>query len=153
MTDTLRIDTGEKHIAITNANGDVRGEIVFNPADVLFAERFYKVVGEFDVKLTEYQSRYEEVGKDTDEHGVLLHAENNLQLLRETCEYIRGQIDYLFGEGTSQIAFGDAMVLNMFEQFFDGITPFIQTARVQKISQYMPPPNGNGKKSRKRKAK
>jgi hypothetical protein len=49
---------------------------------------------------------------------------------------MRGQIDVLFGEGTSQKAFGNALELGMFEQFFSGITPFVQTVRKEKIAKY-----------------
>ena len=42
----------------------------------------------------------------------------------------------VFGAGTSEKAFGEAQTLNMFEQFFDGITPYIQGARGQKVSKY-----------------
>ena len=136
--DTLQINTGEKRIAI---NGDPERVIVFNPSDVRFAERFYGLIKEFEDKLKEYQPRSEEIEihQDVDENGVPLNLPDKLALMREVCEYMRSKIDELFGAGTSQKAFGDALVLGVFEQFFVGITPFIQAARTEKISQYTTP--------------
>lgn len=132
--DSIRIDTGAKRIAI---NDDPERVITFNPSDVLFVERFYKIVGEFEAKLHEYETRY--AALPVVENSGIPVADAHLALLRETCEYVREKIDYVFGAGTSQIVFGDSMVLNAFEQFFDGVTPFIQNTRVEKVRQYLPP--------------
>lgn len=147
--DSIKIDTGEKRIAI---NDDPNRVIVFNPSDVGFAERFYKIIGEFEQKQIEYQERYAQIEKDggLDATGLPKNAEALLALTRETCDYFRGRIDYLFGEGTSQTVFGDAMVLNMFEQFFAGITPFIQSVRSRKVAQYIPAVKPAGKKTRRK---
>lgn len=58
------------------------------------------------------------------------------KLTKDLCAYLRKQIDTLFGAGTSDTAFGKANTPEMFVQFFDGITPFIQTAREKKVSKY-----------------
>jgi hypothetical protein len=133
--DSLQINTGEKHIAI---NGDENRVIVFNPTDVIFAEKFYNLVGDFENKLTEYQRRGEVIDENqvTDKKGVPSNLDERLALLREVCEYVRERIDHLFGIGTSQKAFGDTLSLDVFQQFFTGITPFIQTTRAEKIAQY-----------------
>jgi hypothetical protein len=147
--DSIRIDTGEKRIAI---NDDPERVIVFNPSDIVFAEKFYRVVGEFEAKQQEYISRSDEIEAvtDKDSNGLPANMEERLALLRETCEYIREKVDYVFGSGTSQTVFGDAMTLNMFEQFFSGIMPFIRSTRTEKIKQYLPP--APVKKTRKRKS-
>ena len=138
MSDTLHISTGEKRIAIER-DGKPAGEIVFNPSDVVFAEKFYRLIGEFETKSDEFSRRAEEVKDDT---GA------QLALLSETCTYFKEKINYLFGETASKVAFGDANTLDMFSQFFEGMTPFIRGARTQKIAQYMPPAKA---KQRKRK--
>ena len=134
-TDTIVIDTGEKRIAV---NGDPEKVIVFNPTDVVFVERFYQLMGQAEQKAEEYKvrARVLEAVKDRDANGLPLNIKERLDLLRDSCGYMRTQIDDVFGAGTSQKAFGDAMTLNMFEQFFDGIKPFFQKARVSKIAEY-----------------
>jgi hypothetical protein len=133
--DSIQINTGEKRIAV---NGDPERVIVFNPSDVLFAERFYKLITEFEKKLNEYKIRAEEIDEnsDVDDLGIPVNTQVRIDLMCEACIYIREQIDLLFGKGTSQKAFGDALTLDMFQQFFEGITPFIQNERSAKIEKY-----------------
>lgn len=134
--DSIRIDTGEKRIAI---NDDPERVIVFNPQDISFAERFYQLLQDFEAKQVEYQARADELdNQELDEHGIPSRIDESLALLREVCEFLKGRIDHLFGEGTSRKAFGDAMTLGMFEQFFEGIVPFVQTARGNKVARYAP---------------
>lgn len=134
--DNIQINVGEKRVII---NGDPNRVIVFNPSDALFAERFYNLICEFDAKLDEYKERSREIAliKDVDERGIPLNFVENLKLMKEACTFIRDRIDVLFGPGTSQIAFGDAMSLDMFVQFFEGITPLIQAVRKESMDKYM----------------
>jgi hypothetical protein len=136
--DSLQITTSEKRITI---NGDPERVIVFNPADVMFAERFYKLMDDFQEQFTQYGAKAEEIesNQELDANGIPVNVAARIELLKEMCQYMRGQIDVLFGEGTSQKAFGNALELGMFEQFFGGITPFVQTVRKEKIAKYVNP--------------
>jgi len=133
--DSLQINTGEKRIAINN---DPTRMLVFNPSDVIFAERFYKLIGEFEAKFTEYQTKAKaiEAVAANDANGFPVNTDERIALIKDACSYIKERIDILFGIGSSQIIFGDAMNLDMFSEFFTGITPFIQQARSTKIAQY-----------------
>jgi hypothetical protein len=122
--DSLNISTGAKHIAITR-DGESVGELVFNPSDAVFAEKFYRLITEFETKFTEYETQLEGATQ-----------EETIALLSRTCTYVRERIDYLFGAGTSQLVFGDAMVMDAFGQFFDGIGQFFSTVRGEKIAKY-----------------
>jgi hypothetical protein len=152
QSDSLVIDTGEKRIAINN---DPERVIVFNPYDVIFAEKFYRLIDELQKQLTEYKTKSDVLSKNkaTDENQIPANMQERLVLMRESCIYLREQIDMLFGAGTSQKVFGDALVLRIdadkpgpFEQFFTGIMPFIQVARAEKVTKYT-----NPKRPRKRK--
>ena len=134
--DSIRIDTGEKRIAI---NDDPERVIVFNPGDIGFAERFYQLLQDFEAKQVEYQARAEDLDNQAlDERGIPSRIGESLALLREVCEFLKERIDHLFGAGTSAKVFGEAMTLDMFEQFFTGIVPFVQTARSGKVTKYAP---------------
>jgi len=137
MTDILHINTGMKRILILRDN-EPEQFIQFNPSDVDFAEKFYQLIGEFEAKQTEYKKRFDEIEKDTeiDKHDIPVNLPNKFTLLRGVCEFIKDRIDNLFGVGTSKIVFGDALTLNMFSQFFEGVAPFIQTARAEKVAKY-----------------
>lgn len=146
--ETLQITTGEKRIAI---NGDESRVIAFNPNDVLFAEKFYRLINDFQSKLTEYQTRNDALdsGSELDPDGIPVNMPERLELLKEACTYIREKIDMLFGAGTSQKAFGDALELDMFSQFFSGMTPFISSVRNEKVAKYVntaTKPKRNGRK-------
>jgi hypothetical protein len=132
---SIQINTGEIKLAI---NDDPNRVIVFNPADVMFAERFYKMAGTLEDTLTQYQRQMTELEKETgvDEKGIPVNADARMELVKEISTYCRGQIDELFGAGTSQKAFGDTLNVSVFAQFFEGITPFIKQARADKIQKY-----------------
>ena len=137
VMDSLQINTGEKRIPITR-DGVSAGELVFNPSDTLFAERFYKLIGEFENKLTQYQVKSVVLEADNTPNGNDLPANMGarLELVKEACEYARESIDKVFGAGTSQTVFGDTYSLDSVQQFFEGITPYIKTARTEKVAKY-----------------
>ena len=143
--DSIRIGASVKRIAV---NDDPERLIVFDPSDVAFAERFYALIKDFETKQAEYQARAEEIDRaqETDAYGLPENLEKRLAFLREACEYMRAQIDRVFGAGTSQAAFGDTLSLEMVADLFAGLTPFIQTARSEKLKQYSPAPKSKGKR-------
>jgi hypothetical protein len=127
----LTIDTGAVQLTINN---DPNRVITFNPSDVVFAERFYALMQDFSVKQAEFQARTNELASRDDLAG-------NIALMRDACEYLRGQVDGLFGAGTSQMVFGDVLSLDAFAQLFEGLTPFIRAARDEKITKYTMKPS------------
>lgn len=135
--DSIRVDTGEKEISIER-NGTVVGQLVFNPSDVAFAERFQSLYAELKIKLDENKEKAKEIDKhdEVDENGIPLNSKERLAFIREICEYMKTKVDELFGKGTSQMVFGDAVGLTMFEQFFQGITPYARGTRTKKVARY-----------------
>ncbi len=133
--DSIQINNGLKRIAV---NGDENRVIEFNPEDIVFVEKFYGLIKEFEQKEVEFRQRADEINavEGVDEYGIPVNTAESIQLVVDLCKYLRVQIDNVFGKDTSQKVFGDAMTLNMFEQFFTGITPFVQNARKEKVSQY-----------------
>jgi len=132
----LNINTGEIRLTV---NGDPKRELVFNPEDIGFVERFYDLLSEFENKSKEYQAKAQELENDEtlDAYGIPLNTKQRIALLREACQYFRSQIDKIFGQGTSDIVFGSINTLNMFAEFFEGITPYIQKARSDKLKKYI----------------
>ena len=123
--DSLRIDSGIKELSI---NDDPDRIIRFNPNDVLFREKFQALSNDFQKELSSFQ----------DKMDALTDNNKKLELEKEACLYIREKIDYLFGEGTSQIVFQDEMDVDLFWQFFDGLAPYIKTAIDQRVKKYTP---------------
>lgn len=139
--DSIKINTGVKRIAV---NDDPERVIVFNPTDVNFAERFYALMRDFEQKQGDYQRRAEQIDKVTavDPDGLPVNLPERIAFMREVCEYIHQQIDLLFGAGTSQKVFEGVLDIEVIGQFFAGITPFVETARSEKMAKYSKPKVG-----------
>jgi len=135
MTQSLTIEIGTIRLAI---NGDESRIVAFNPGDALFAEKFYRMLGTLQEKFSEYREKAEiiENQKEIDTNGIPLNASERIDLMKEVCIFARGQIDELFGAGTSQTTFEDALSIEAIIQFFDGIKPFVQNARADKVARY-----------------
>lgn len=135
--DSIKIGSGKKRIAI---NEDPDRVIVFDPAEVGFAERFYKIYHEFQEKQIEYEKRsafLDERKNEVDANGVPVNIYEGIAFLKEVCTFMRERIDYVFGDGTSQKAFDDSLSLEMIGEFLDGMTPFIEASRSEKMAKYL----------------
>ena len=133
--DSLKVKSNAKRIAI---NDDPNRVILFNPSDVGFAERFYKLMEEFDTKISEFQDRIKnlESDNDTGEGTMPANFGARVEVYKEVCLYFFEKIDLLFGVGTSEKVFSGEMDPDMILQFLEGIVPFIESARVEKINKY-----------------
>lgn len=133
--ENLIIDSGIKRIRI---NEDDNRIIEFNPEDIVFVEKFYGLIKKFEEKEADFRLKTEEIEsiKGEDGYGIPLNTKQTLDLVLDLCNYLRKEIDKVFGEDTSNKAFGQTQTLNMFEQFFNGIVPFVQKTRHERIEKY-----------------
>lgn len=138
----ININNGDIRLTINNDKNRV---ISFNPNDLGFVNNLYDLLADLESKEKEYKKRESEIDKNTklDSYNIPVNLKEKLTLLQETCSYMRMQIDKVFGEGTSQKAFGNANSLDMFEQFFNGITPYIKKVRSPKMDKYTKNHNKN----------
>lgn len=127
-------------------NDDPDRVVEFNPSDVGFVSRFYDLMDNVEAKEGEYNAKLEEIQKDTsiNSFGVPNALKKEIALTAEICDYMREQVDAVFGEGTSQTAFGDMNVPAMFGEFFDGIAPHITAARSKATKKYTGKKDGAG---------
>lgn len=134
----LNINTGLR----LTINDDPSRVIVMNPNDVDFAERFYRLIQDFEAKQGEYQARADALDaiEDQDAHGLPVNLRERIDFAREVCDYMHQQIDALFGEGAAYAAFQGQHDLDAIAQFFTEITPFIQNARAGKLEKYQRTP-------------
>jgi hypothetical protein len=135
--DTLNISTGAKRIPIVR-DGQSVGEIAFNPSDVVFAEKFYRLIAEFQKAFTQYQVKARALESNTavDANGLPANLSEQIELTKEACTFAYSHIDVLFGAGTSAMVFGDTYSPDAILQFFSGMTPFVQAARTEKVAKY-----------------
>jgi hypothetical protein len=139
--ENLVIDSGKKRLMI---NGNPEQILEFAPTDALFVERFHRLVVQFDSKIDEFTKKSNDLDKDkeVDEAGIPKNMSRRIGLLKEACIYIRGQIDSVFGEGVSQMLFGDTLSIEAHTQFFEGIVQHIKQARSRKVAKYQKTPDG-----------
>jgi hypothetical protein len=124
--ETLRIDTGRVNLRVEDSEGNERGIFSFNPGDVNTAERFLSVQEEYKKLSAEYD---EEIKNATT-------TEQQLAVLKRCVSDIEGLIDVCFGEGSSEILFGEDCSLTMFLDFFDGITPYFEKASKDRVEKF-----------------
>ncbi len=131
----ININTGEIRLTI---NDDENRVIVFNPNSLEFMDSVYELIAELEIKEKEYKNREAELDKNTEvnSYGIPVNLKEKIELVKEICTHMREKIDTIFGEGTSQTAFGNTNTLDMFEQFFEGVTPYIEKVRTPKIGKY-----------------
>lgn len=141
--DSIRIDSGVKRVCI---NDDPERVIAFNPSDVGFAERFFELYRDLLRRSQEFEQRAaaldanEAVGAD----GLPANVTDKLAFQREVIDYVHGQIDRLFGEGTAETVFQGARSIDAIVQFFEGLTPLVQQVREEKTRKYRKPTAARG---------
>lgn len=123
--ESLNLNTGAVTLAI---NGDKSRTITFYPTDIRFVESFFGLCEAFLDKQKELDQKQKEV-KD--------NKTKEIALRRETFDFMRGEIDRVFGTGTAQTVFGDHDVLTAYVQFFRGIEPYVRKARKEELDRYL----------------
>lgn len=121
--DSFKISTGKIGVPIERDGEDV-GVFYFNPSDIASARKILDLKKDFEVKEKEFKK--ESKNADTEEKQVAL--------LEEIVNYFRDKIDEVYGQGTSNLLFGEARVLDMFSGFFDGINHYYMKASQERMA-------------------
>jgi hypothetical protein len=127
--DSLKISTGRVRLQIVDEAGNQRGIFSFNPSDIESAKRVIEIQKDFEMKNAEFQKRINAVET----------IEEKITILDELVTYFEKVIDDCFGEGSSQVLFGDDKSVDMFYDFFDGITPYYEKASKERMAKYIQP--------------
>lgn len=135
--ESLHIDTGAVTLSVNN---DENRTITFYPTDVHFAEAFFDLVRDF-MQHREDVSRQEEEIKESGGTAAERSAKE-VELLRETYAFMRERIDNCFGDGTSEIVFGNHDSLGAYASFFRGVEPYVRKARTDELARYSSSDNG-----------
>lgn len=127
--DSLKISTGRVRLQIVDEAGNQRGIFSFNPSDIESAKRVIEIQKDFETKNAEFQKRIN--AAETMEEKIII--------LDELVTYFEKVIDDCFGEGSSQVLFGDDKSVEMFYDFFEGITPYYEKASKERMAKYIQP--------------
>lgn len=123
--DSLKVRTGQISLRILDDAGEERGIFKFNPSDIEAAKRVLALQTELAEKETEFRAEADKCNT----------VEEKVDLMDKYVTYYEQVIDQIFGEGSSQILFGNARSLTMFIDFFDGITPYFEKASQARIAE------------------
>lgn len=126
--ESLQVRTGQISLNILDDEGESRGVFKFNPTDIESAKKFMSFQSELDAKEAEYEERVK----------TCETAEDKMNLLSEICDYFEHIIDDCFGAGSSEVLFGGAKTLSMFDDFINGILPYYEKASQARIAKYAP---------------
>lgn len=126
--DALKINTGMLSIPVER-DGEATGTLKFNPSDVSFINRYFAMVAKFSE------------GQKTISEKIAVFRDNSnpdeaISLAAEACKIVREAIDAAFGAGTSDMLFGECYSIEVYAQFFEGITPIINANRTNKTAKY-----------------
>jgi len=130
----LKISTGTICIPVER-DGEATGVLKLTPGDVNFANRYMQLLTAFDTKQKELLERMGQCEASHDKAG-------EVSIAAEFFAFVNGQIDYVFGEGTSAMLFGEVCTTEMYQQFFTAVTPIFQQARSGNVERYTRQSNG-----------
>jgi hypothetical protein len=133
---SLNIGNNKIRLAI---NDDENRIIEFDPNDVNFINRYYSMIANFEIKQKEFMDKAAEIDKITtyNSFGMKVSDIEGSKLTLEMCEYMREQIDFVFGDGTSDTVFEDTIHPGMINEFLSGIAEYISSSRNSKIEKYI----------------
>ena len=126
MENTIQISTGAIKVKFTNDFGEPIGTLNVNPSDIGEANKIFTLSMELEERQAEYEKKIKEAKTEKEQ----------LEILLESCEYLKKSIDYIYGAGASLMLFREANTFRMFEDFFKGITPLYQKASKDKMKKY-----------------
>ena len=137
---SIKIATGIKTYDVEDQNGNVRGQIKFNPSDINFIKR----LTEMEDKLDEYMSKYSELNNEVvsspESDDVESEAMKALAALDFYDRQAKRVINETFDdEHLSDVIFGSESCFNILngetfvERFLDGVIPVIK-ADVEKAA-------------------
>lgn len=131
--DSIRIETKELRIQV---NDDPNRVIAFNPNDIGFAKRFFDLIDACDRKQRDFLAEEKRLLAENAGKPVIERNRLTNELEMQMFEFILGQIDTVFGPGTSQAAFDGARDLDLVVQLFDALTPYVERARRAQVEKY-----------------
>lgn len=124
--ESLQVRTGQISLQILDDYGELRGVFKFNPQDIESAKRVFALQNELPVMQEEFEKKI----------ASAKNEEEKINILSDIVDYFNQAIDECFGKGSSDILFGGARTLSMYEDFFTGITPYYQKAGESRVKKY-----------------
>lgn len=124
--ESLQIKTGKVGIKILDDFGVERGIFQFNPEDLGAAKKMSELLAKIKTQSSDLEKRESECKT----------GEERMLLLEEVCSGYRKDIDNIWGIGSSDILFGNAVCTEMFEDFLTGIGKHYSKESAKRVNKY-----------------
>lgn len=135
---SIKIATGLKTYDVEDQNGNIRGQISFNPSDVNFINRLISMEDRLNSYLDEYDNLSDKFVQNestevVDIDSKTLEAHRILDEITFYDKKIKQAIDETFDYNVSSVIFGSESAFNMFEgkmfveRFLDSVMPIIKS--------------------------
>lgn len=125
---TLQINTGVIELGIIRDGKEV-GTFTFNPTNLDESRKHAEIVE----KLEREQAEQLEKAKALDEHGTNMER---IDFIKGFVADMRNKIDEIYGEGTSEVIFGDCYSAEVITDFFVQLTPYYESASRKRKEKY-----------------
>jgi hypothetical protein len=158
----LTLNTGEIRLKVENQHGDYLGDLVFNPTDLVWAEKYTQFVYQMQAREKDYSQTITEISARVDQRNNQrakleagdetytdqveeLFEENKtdtdeaFRLLNSELDFVKENIDALFGETTYKALFGETKSLEGLLSFFSQTMQYFDRSRQNVTEKYMPP--------------
>lgn len=124
----LQINTGLIELDIER-DGKRIGVFSFNPTNLDESKKHAEIVE----KLEKEQPAQLAKAKELDENGTGLER---IDFMKEFVTDMRGKIDDVYGEGTSEMCFGDCYNAEVITDFFVQLKPYYEKASSERKAKY-----------------
>lgn len=124
----ILINTGRIELDIKR-DGKKVGVFTFNPSDINETKKHAKIVEDLEESQKEQLDRIKEI----DDHGSTL---DSVTFMEEFTKDICNKIDVIYGDGTSDMLFGDCLNVDTIISFFNQLQPYYASASEMRKSKY-----------------
>lgn len=124
----LKNNSGKIELKI-NRDGNIVGLFTFNPYNLKESQKHAEIVENIEKEQPELLKK----AKNVDENGTALESIN---FRLEFIEDLREKIDNVYGEGTSELLFGDCYSEEMIIDFFEQLKPYYEKASKERKAKY-----------------
>lgn len=124
----LLINTGKIELDI-NRDGEKVGVFSFNPTSLDESKKHAEIVE----KLENGQEELTKKAKELDKSGTELER---IDFMKEFVTDMRDKIDEVYGEGTSELCFGNCYSAEVITDFFVQLKPYYEEASKKRKEKY-----------------
>ena len=134
----IKIETGSLEIPIQR-DGKAQGSFFMNVKDISFVRKVYNMLQKADGTIRNYELKHQVLSKkkEKDKWGFPANLGEIIELNEKTADAFVASIDETFGEGVSDMLFGNQKDIELFVSFFKQIKKIMDGERKKSVNKYI----------------